>query len=121
MNCTRTLGRAPTLIKPLAANTIQNKEKAYQSRTGMPSTLSTASISNENSTGQVRYEPEEVKDMALVIHKPAQPAPPDNEPIENKVVIRTADAPRASKLRRSHRLVIQNVYHIYRIAQHSIT
>lgn len=53
-----------------------------------------------------------VNDIALVIQRPAVPAEtyPDSA---NKVVINTARPPSVSKLSKSHRLVIQKLYHIY--------
>jgi myo-inositol-hexaphosphate 3-phosphohydrolase len=56
--------------------------------------------------------PEVVKAMALVIQTAARPALSGNAEIENNIVIKTAKAPKASKLSRSHLSVIQNVYHI---------
>lgn len=57
--------------------------------------------------------PEVVKAMALVIQTPARPALSCNFEIEDNIAIKTAKAPRTSKLNRSHMSVIQNVYHIY--------
>ena len=51
--------------------------------------------------------------IALVMQRPAIPASLPRAAIENKVVIKMAMAPRISRFRRSQRLVIQSVYHIY--------
>lgn len=53
-----------------------------------------------------------MKAIALVIQRPARPAPLDRVDIEKRVVIKTETAPKASKLRSNHRLVIQKLYHI---------
>lgn len=56
--------------------------------------------------------PDDVKPIALVIHKPAQPASLVKVEIENSMVNRTAKAPKASKFKSNQRFVIQKEYHI---------
>ena len=63
--------------------------------------------------------PDDVKVIALVIHNPARPAPFDSVDIENSVVTKTETAPRASKFKSNHRLVIQNDHHIYKGPQNA--
>ena len=83
---------------------------AHQSRIDMPNKLE--KVQNRGLTYSKEILPEDVKAIALVIQRPARPAPSVSVAIENKVDTRTATAPRASKFNNSHRLVIQKVYHI---------
>jgi hypothetical protein len=59
-----------------------------------------------------QHSPEVVNAIALVIQRPARPAPFVKVDIENNVVIKTATAPKESKFKRSQRFVIQKLYHI---------
>jgi hypothetical protein len=84
----------------------------------MPSTLDIHSISGDEHSRNEKALPELVNAIALVIHKPARPAPFVKVATEKSVVTRTDIAPRASKFRRSQRFVIQNEYHIFNIVSH---
>ena len=87
----------------------------------MPSTLEIHSISLDKHSGTKKTLPELVNAIALVIHKPARPAPFVKVATEKSVVTRTDKAPSASKFRRSQRFVIQNEYHIFNIVSHRWT
>jgi len=68
-----------------------------------------------NNTRNEKTLPELVNAIALVIHKPARPAPFVKVATERSVVTRTDRAPSASKFKSSQRFVIQNEYHIFGI------
>jgi hypothetical protein len=78
----------------------------------MPSTLEIHSISWDKHTRKKIILPELVNAIALVIHKPASPAPFVKVATEKSVVTRTDKAPSASKFKSNQRFVIQNEYHI---------
>ena len=59
-----------------------------------------------------RHLPELVNVIALVMHRPARPAPFVKVDIENNVVTKTDKAPKASKFRRSQQFVVQKLYRI---------
>ena len=78
----------------------------------MPSTLEIHSINWDEDPRNEKTLPELVNAIALVIHKPARPAPFVKVATERSVVTRTDKAPSASKFKSSQRFVIQNEYHI---------
>jgi hypothetical protein len=86
------------------------KRMPHQSRIDMPNKLERGQ--NRGRTHSKQILPEDVKAIALVIQRPARPAPSVSVAIENKLDTRTATAPKESKFSKSHRLVIQKVYHI---------
>ena len=81
----------------------------------MPSTLEIHSISWGQHTRNEKPLPELVNAIALVIHKPARPAPFVKVAMEKSVVTRTDKAPNASKFKSSQLFVIQNEYHVFGI------
>jgi hypothetical protein len=78
----------------------------------MPSTLEIHPISWDEQYSNEKPLPELVNAIALVIHKPARPAPFVKVATEKSVVTRTDKAPSASKFKSNQRFVIQNEYHI---------